>query len=98
MLKNILICIAFHNNSSNKIPNELKKLIVNFYDNDESIAKITLHLWNNIKNKKLNNPKKLFENVDLFQYINLFPKSIDLDYELQSVFDWEDGFGGNFYY
>lgn len=98
VLKNILICIAFHNDSPEKIPSELQKLILDFYNYDECIVRKTLNLWRNIKIKKLENTRKLFEGDDIFQKIKVFPDSIDLDYELRSVFDWEEGFGGNFYY
>jgi hypothetical protein len=95
ILKNILICIAYHNDSSTNIPVELKKKILQNYSYDELLINNTLRLWNKIKiNKKID----IFDSKDLFEYIKNFPINIDLDYELKVIFEWDEGFGGNFSY
>ena len=94
VLKNILLCIAFHDESSKYIPIEFLDLILKKYSLDEVIMNLTLRLYTEIKKK---NNINLFHSEDEFNRIKLFPSFIDLDYELKSVFDWEEGFGGNFF-
>lgn len=94
VLKNILICIAFHSKSSEYVPIEFLDLILKKYSLDEVIMNLTLRLYTEIKKKKKIN---IFHNEDVFNRIKVFPNSIDLDYELRSIFDWEEGFGGSFF-
>ncbi|KKM90743.1 hypothetical protein LCGC14_1235580 [marine sediment metagenome] len=98
VLKNILICMAFHNKSPQNIPNALKERIIKFYNYDECVMNLSMIVWNKIKSNNSNSVINLFETDDLFRKIQFFPKDIDLDYELKSIFDWEDGFGDIFYY
>lgn len=91
--KNLLICAALHPNSPNNIPNKFKHKILRFYYKDEAIISATMRIWSKIKTNefKYSPYDPLFEILDI-------PYEIDLDYELRSLFEWEDGFVGNEFY
>jgi len=92
ILKNILLCIAYHKDSPSTIPNEFKNLILKNYRYDESLMILTMRLWQKIKNSKSNIEIDLFKTGDFFYTIKQFPDQIDLDYELKTIFDWDEGF------
>lgn len=98
VLKNILICIAYHNEAPKEIPESFKRKILDNYTYDECLTNISMNLWQKIRNAQNSEDINIFKGEDIFQKIKNFPSEIDLDYELRSIFDWEDGFGGNFYY
>ncbi|KKM18759.1 hypothetical protein LCGC14_1662460, partial [marine sediment metagenome] len=98
VLKNLLLCIAYNEESPKLIPPEFKEYIIKYYDYDECLMNLTMRLWHKVKNIRTGAQIDLFNKVDLFRKIEKFPDSIDLDYELRSIFEWEEGFGGNFYY
>ena len=92
ILKNILLCIAYHKDSPPTIPNDFKNLILKNYRYDESLMIITMKLWYKIKSNKSKNEIDIFNTGDFFHNIKQFPDQIDLDYELKSIFDWDEGF------
>ncbi len=95
IIKNLVLCVASHDQLQNNIPMEVKNKLIKIYKKDEVLINLVLHLWSKIQKDGI---KILFQKDDVLTLIDFFDKEIDYELELTSDYEWEEGFEINEFY
>ena len=89
VFKNLVLCLLYHNNSPETIPKEIIPNILENYKQDESLIVLIMSYWTRFKKNNLNS---IFNTQNPLLYINVKNIELELEAELLSDFEIEEGF------